>query len=122
MANIILPEVNILNEINDSATMLVEQNGEINRFNIADLDIGGGDVTINLEDSNISKPNPVNADTLGGIPASDYVTRDEIGDLGTSVYTLRGKLAENYTIKEQLDIIEAQVTYTALMTDTLLEV
>lgn len=42
MANIILPWVNILNEINDSATMLVEQNGEINRFNIADLDIGGG--------------------------------------------------------------------------------
>lgn len=73
MANIILPEVNILNEINDSATMLVEQNGEINRFSIADLDIGGGDVTINLEDSNISKPNPVNADTLGGRSPEEYI-------------------------------------------------
>lgn len=73
MANIILPQVNILNEINDSATMLVEQNGEINRFSIADLDIGGGDVTINLEDSNISKPNPVNADTLGGRSPEEYI-------------------------------------------------
>ena len=78
MANIILPEVNILNEINDSATMLVEQNGEINRFNIADLDIGGGDVTIDLEDSNISKPNPVNADTLGGCSPEEYAKKNEL--------------------------------------------
>ena len=58
MENIVLPKVNILSEINDSTNLMVEHNGEINRYPISDLDIGGGDVTIDLSGS--SKPqNPM---------------------------------------------------------------
>lgn len=37
-------------------------------------------------------------------------------------YTVEGEFEEESTEPSQLDIIEAQVTYTAMMTDTLLEV
>lgn len=37
-----------------------------------------GDVTINLEDSNIGEANLVNADLLDNIPASEYLKRSEI--------------------------------------------
>lgn len=37
-------------------------------------------------------------------------------------YTVVGEFEEESTEPSQLDIIEAQVTYTAMMTDTLLEV
>lgn len=40
MANIILPAVPVLSEINDSTKLLIEQAGEINRYPISDLDIG----------------------------------------------------------------------------------
>ena len=46
MANIILPAVPILSEIDDSAKLLIEQAGEINRYPISDLDIG-----INIDES-----------------------------------------------------------------------
>ena len=48
---IVLPQVEILNSISDSAKILVEQEGEINRFAIADLDIGGGDVSVDLDNA-----------------------------------------------------------------------
>jgi hypothetical protein len=38
MANIILPAVPVLSEIDDSAKLLIEQAGEINRYPISDLD------------------------------------------------------------------------------------
>ena len=80
MANIILPAVPILNEIDDSTKLLIEQAGEINRYPISDLDIGGGDVTIDLSnnDETTDSGNPINADTLGGKPASDYILKDEL--------------------------------------------
>ena len=81
MANIILPAVPVLNEIDDSTKLLIEQAGEINRYPISDLDIGGGDVTIDLNSpggDSINTGNPINADTLGGKPASDYVLKDEL--------------------------------------------
>lgn len=37
MANIILPQAKVLNTISDSATMLVEENGEIRRYNVTSL-------------------------------------------------------------------------------------
>ena len=79
MANIILPAVPVLSEIDDSAKLLIEQAGEINRYPISDLDIGGGDVTIDLSgSSDTNGGNSINADTLGGKPASDYVLKDEL--------------------------------------------
>ena len=73
MANVVLPQVAVLNDLNNNANLLVEQNGEINRFAIADLDIGGGDVTVNLSGGSASSPTGINADSLGGYPAADYV-------------------------------------------------
>ena len=80
MANIILPAVPVLSEIDDSTKLLIEQAGEINRYPISDLDIGGGDVTIDLldNDETTDSGNPINADTLGGKPASDYIIKDEL--------------------------------------------
>lgn len=81
MANIILPAVPVLNEIDDNTKLLIEQAGEINRYPISDLDIGGGDVTIDLNSpggDSTDTGNPINADTLGGKPASDYVLKDEL--------------------------------------------
>jgi hypothetical protein len=128
MANIILPAVPVLNEIDDSTKLLIEQAGEINRYPISDLDIGGGDITIEIDssakekpqsplystsndthfyplttadqvilddgnrlDDEISKyltvelegeaaePNGINADTLGGYAADEYVRKDQYG-------------------------------------------
>ena len=81
--NIILPAVPVLSEIDDSTKLLIEQAGEINRYPISDLDIGGGDVTIDLSssDSVDNSGNPINADTLGGKPASEYVTKDMLNAL-----------------------------------------
>ena len=79
--NIVLPAVPVLNEIDDSTKLLIEQAGEINRYPISDLDIGGGDVTIDLNSpggDSTNTGNPINADTLGGKPASDYVLKDEL--------------------------------------------
>jgi hypothetical protein len=56
MANIILPAVPVLNEIDDSTKLLIEQAGEINRYPISDLDIGGGDITIEINPSTKEKP------------------------------------------------------------------
>lgn len=64
MSNIILPKVQILDTISDEAKMLIEQNGEINRFAVTNL--GGGDISINLEDTIYGNANPINADTLDG--------------------------------------------------------
>lgn len=61
---------------------------------------------------------------------ADAVTVDSLpeGDIYEYRYVNNGFVHEPLSIKEiiktpsQLDIIEAQVTYTAMMTDTLLEV
>ena len=83
MANIILPAVPVLNEIDDSTKLLIEQAGEINRYPISDLDIGGGDVTIDLNSpggDSTNTGNPINADTLGGYAADEYVRKDQLTD------------------------------------------
>ena len=51
MANIILPAVPVLNEIDDSTKLLIEQAGEINRYSISGLDIGGEDIIIEIDSS-----------------------------------------------------------------------
>ena len=81
MANIILPQVNILNEIDDSTKLIVEQNGEINRYPITDLELGGGDVTIDLSGDNAGKTTGVNATLLGGYPAEDYAKVSDIDNM-----------------------------------------
>ena len=81
MANIILPQVNILNEIDDSTKLIVEQNGEINRYPITDLELGGGDVTIDLNGDNVGEATGVNATLLGGYPAEDYAKTIDIDNM-----------------------------------------
>lgn len=68
MSNIILPKVQILDTISDEAKILIEQDGEINRFAVTNL--GGGDISINLEDTINGNTNPINANTLNGKPES----------------------------------------------------
>ena len=97
MANIILPEVSVLETIKDSAKLLVEQDGSINRFAVADF--GSGDITVDLSGEAIEgELNGINAITLNGkqehelsvanskalngYSADEYVRRDELGDLG----------------------------------------
>lgn len=90
-----------------------------------------GSINIDLDDSNEGEANPINADTLGGVPASDYITRDEVGDFGGSddisidmegvleaspsgvnADTLGGYPASDYATKEQLnDDIVNRVIY-----------
>lgn len=74
MADIILPKVGILNEIDDDANILVEVDGNINRFPIGD--IGGGDISVDLS-GNIEEgeANDLNAQMLGGEPAENYATK-----------------------------------------------
>ena len=82
MANIILPQVNILSEINDSTKLMVEQDGQINRYPIADLELGGGDVTIDLSNSgNAEEAVGINAASLGGYPAEDYAKVSDLNDM-----------------------------------------
>lgn len=82
MANIILPQVNILSEINDSTKLMVEQDGQINRYPIADLELGGGDVTIDLSNSgNAEEAVGINAASLGGYPAEDYAKVSDLNDI-----------------------------------------
>lgn len=78
MSNIILPKVQILDTISDEAKILIEQDGEINRFAVTNL--GGGDISINLEDTIYGDANPINADTLGGYPVKTFVKQNEITD------------------------------------------
>ena len=85
--NIVLPAVPVLREIDDSTKLLIEQAGEINRYPISDLDIGGGDVTIDLNSpggDSTNTGNPINADTLGGYPAEDYAKLSDLEHLDTS--------------------------------------
>lgn len=39
MANIILPQVGVLGDVTDSAKFLIEQNGEINRYYVSNLEV-----------------------------------------------------------------------------------
>lgn len=84
MANIILPQVNILSEINDSTKLMVEQDGQINRYPIADLDIGGGDVTIDLASGINSVANPIDADTLNGYKFNYFASKNDLNDYATA--------------------------------------
>ena len=69
MSNIILPKVQILDTISDNAKVLIEENGEINRFAVTNL---GSD-----------------ADTLGGHPIDDFVQvetfENYVESIGTSI-------------------------------------
>ena len=56
MDNIILPAVPVLNEIDDSTKLLIEQAGEINRYPISDLDIDSGDIIVEIDSSAKEKP------------------------------------------------------------------
>lgn len=48
-----------------------------------------GSIDIDLNGSDFSEPNPINADTLGGYPATDYVKHDDVvfgdGDLSVEL-------------------------------------
>lgn len=82
---IILPQVDILDKVNDSANLLIEQNSVINRFPINSLNIGGGDITVNLDNIIEGEGNLINADTLGGRAANEYVLQSDIGGVGSGV-------------------------------------
>lgn len=57
--------------------------------------------------------------TMGWNEANEEIAKREAYN---GEYTIEDDGVEENTIPSQLDIIEAQVTYTAMMTDTLLEV
>lgn len=58
-------------------------------------------------------------DTSNGQWTEDYIYNEETSEY---IYNPLPKSEETVEQPSQLDIIEAQVTYTAMMTDTLLEV
>lgn len=84
MANVVLPQVSILNSLANDANLLVEQNGEINRFAVTDLDIGGGDVTIDLASGISSAANPIDADTLNGYEFDYFASKNDLNDYATA--------------------------------------
>lgn len=77
---IILPQVDILDKVNDSANLLIEQNSVINRFPINSLNIGGGDITVNLDNIIEGEGNLINADTLGGRASNEYALKSDLGN------------------------------------------
>lgn len=117
MANIILPQVNILNEIDDSTKLMVEQNGEINRYPISDLDIGGGDVTIDLDGDNQGTAAGINADTLGGFSADEYLRTGDNSNINAAMlnnqlpeyYLNKDNVANNFNIIEEGFVADARV-------------
>ena len=114
--NIVLPAVPVLSEIDDSTKLLIEQAGEINRYPISDLDIGGGDVTIDLSsaDSVDNSGNPINADTLGGKPASEYVTKDYLMLNDIDADTLGGINADQYVTKDMLNNSSVKLNFSVV--------
>lgn len=75
MANIILPASPIVETIDNDANFIIEQAGEINRYPISDL--SGGDITIDLisSDSDDKDIHSINADTLSGYIANDFIKK-----------------------------------------------
>lgn len=116
MANIILPAVPVLNEIDDSTKLLIEQAGEINRYPISELDIGGGDVTIDLSssDSVDIDSHPIDADTLDGKPASEYVTKDYLILNDIDADTLGGIGADQYVTKDMLNNSSVKLNFSVV--------
>lgn len=60
-------------------------------------------LTIDLDGAEFGEPNPVNADTLNGRLASDYVLKEELGqqeDIDAS--SLNGRPASDYLLKDEL--------------------
>ena len=106
MANIVLPRVDILDSIKESANILVEQDGSIKRFAVADLDVGGNNfLSVDKNGSNIGEPNPINADTLGGKSESELsvANSDKLGGKSPEHYaTSEGLFAVHNEIKNRL--------------------
>ena len=78
MANIVLPAVPVLSEIDDSTKLLIEQAGEINRYPISDLDIGGGDITIEIDPIAKEKPQFPLYSTSNNIHFYPLTTADQV--------------------------------------------
>ena len=71
-----------------------------------------------------TEENPVYEPYLIGkvIPYTEANEEIARGEAYNGIYTIEDDGVEEDSTPSQLDIIEAQVTYTAMMTDTLLEV
>lgn len=108
MTNIVLPAVSVLANIDDKTKLIVEQDGNINRFPIADLDIGGGDVTIDLDSSTNSIASPVNADTLNGYKFDYFASKHSLNDYATTeqiekiTIEFTNKIKINYSLVNEI--------------------
>lgn len=75
----------------ENTNFIVEENGELNRFNITDLNIdSGGDVTIDMTSGASSEANPINADTLGGYEVDYFASQ---GNLDEAIVDIDNKIA-----------------------------
>lgn len=111
MANIVLPAVPVLQEINNDTTLLIEQAGEINRYPISNLDVDididtflsttsenpvqnkvitkaiedAGSIDVDFDISNEGKPNSINADKLGGYDANEYAKIEDLVNINAGI-------------------------------------
>lgn len=108
MANIILPQVNILEEINETAKILVEQNGEINRFHISDLNIDNIEVDSSLKIEGMAADakavgdaiNDLSIDIAGAGSINIDLNGSNLGNANTiNADTLGGALPSDYATK-----------------------
>lgn len=115
MANIILPQVEILDDLKESSTILVEQDGGINRFRISDLNIDNNiyvqnETPVDAETGSLwidtdEKGNEVHLfDNIGFVDIDLSGDGSNIGSANpVNADTLGGITAENYAEKEYVN-------------------
>lgn len=64
-------------DMNDKINFIVEEDYELKRFSITDIDVGG-EISIDLEGENSGASNLINADTLSGYKANEFVKQNDI--------------------------------------------
>lgn len=134
MANIVLLAVPVLSEIDDSTKLLIEQAGEINRYPISDLDIGGGDITIEIDPIAKEKPqfplySTSNNTHFYPLTTADQVILDDGGRLDEEISkyltinldgeaaqpnlinadTFGGNLPEHYATMNDLEVLRQEI-------------
>ena len=71
-----LTQVGFTGHMNDNINFIIEEDSELKRFNVNDLDIRG-DIVIDLDGSNAGQTKKINAESLGGFIAEDFVRKTE---------------------------------------------
>lgn len=89
MADIILPQVNILSSASSSTNLLVESNGEIHRLNIGNLSSNGS---------------TIDADTLQGNSASYFATTTNLNNL------ISTNTSEHSTFNSQISTFNGKIS------------